>query len=111
MTNDLIALQPGDQVGRARDLLLSFGIHALPVMDGDDVVGIITSADLVDNWPEDTPVTDIMTPVPMFIDVAASIAEAAEVMVDRRIHHLLVSDETEIVGILSTFDLIATLAA
>lgn len=110
MTVDLIALVPGDRVGRARDLLLTLGIHALPVMDGNDALGIVTSTDLVDDWGEDESVTSIMTPAPTLIDVEASLSEAAELMVSHRIHHLLVSDSVEVVGILSSFDLLTALA-
>jgi len=111
MTVDLIALLPGDRVQRARDLLISVGIHALPVMEGNDVLGIVTSSDLIDDWPEDEVVSKIMTPVPTSIHVDASIGEAAELMVSKRMHHLLVSDSSEVIGILSSLDLVDALSS
>lgn len=110
MTVDLIAVQPDDRVQRARDLLLSLGINALPVMDGNEVLGIVTSTDLIDDWPEEELISTIMTPVPTSISVEASVAEAAETMVSNRIHHLLVDDDHEVIGILSSFDLLTALA-
>lgn len=110
MTVDLIAVQPDDRVQRARDLLLSLGINALPVMDGNDVLGIVTSTDLIDDWPEEEFISTIMTAVPTSISVEASVAEAAETMVSNRVHHLMVDDDHEVVGILSSFDLLAALA-
>lgn len=109
MTVDLVALLPTDRVGRARDTLLAVGVHALPVMEGNDVLGIVTSADLIDDWPEGDPVSSIMTPTPTSIHVDASISEAAETMIGQRIHHLLVSDDREIIGILSSLDLLGAL--
>lgn len=109
MTVDLIAVLPDDQVGRARDLLLTLGLHALPVMKGNDVLGIVTSTDLVDDWPDDELVSAAMTPVPTLINVAATPQEAAELMLSNRIHHLLVTDEVEVMGILSSFDLLEAL--
>ncbi len=109
MSPDLIALQPSDRVRRSRDLILSIGIHALPVMDGNSVVGIVTSSDLVDNWPEDELVETIMTKSPVSVDAAASLQEAAEAMVDGRMHHLLVESDGETVGILSSLDLLRAL--
>jgi CBS domain-containing protein len=109
MTVDLVALLPTDRVGRARDLLISIGIHALPVMEGNDVVGIVTSTDLVDDWEEDEPITTVMTPTPILISTEATIEEAADTMVANRTHHLLVSDDQEVVGILSSFDLLQAL--
>ncbi|MGF1598019.1 MAG: HPP family protein [Acidimicrobiales bacterium] len=109
MTVDLTALIPTDRVGRARDLQIALGIHALPVMDGNDVIGIVTSSDLIDEWPDDDPVTSIMTPTPTMIEAEASVQEAAELMVAERIHHLMVTDETGVIGILSSFDLLSAL--
>ena len=106
MTVDLIAVLPTDRVRRARDILISLGIHALPVMDGNDVMGIVTSTDLVDNWDEDELMTTVMTPTPILIDMGATIEDAAETMVANRTHHLLVTDAEEVTGIVSSFDLL-----
>ncbi len=109
MSADLIAVRPGDRVGRARELILSIGIHALPVMEGNAVVGIVTSSDLVDDWPEDAAVSTIMTRSILSVDVEASLQEAAEAMLNGRTHHLLVESSGETVGILSSLDLLQTL--
>ncbi len=106
MTQDLIALRPEDRVGRARDALLTLGIHALPVMVGNDVVGIVTSLDLVDDRPEDQPISTLMTKSPGAIDAEGGVREAAELMIERGLHHLLVESEGEVIGILSSLDLL-----
>lgn len=111
MTEDLVSLLPGDRVGRARDIMLSFGIHALLVMEGNDVLGIVTSTDLIDDWPEDEAVTTVMTPSPAGISDQASIREAAETMIRLRTHHLLVTDERDVIGIISSFDLLDALTS
>lgn len=110
MTADLTSIQSTERIGDARDLLVSRGIHALPVMSGDDVVGILTSSDLVDNWPEEDPINGIMTPSPMSIAIDAPLSEAAGLMVAERIHHLIVSDGDKVAGIISSFDLLKALA-
>ena len=109
MTSDLLKVKPGDLVDHARDLLLTIGIHALPVMDGNEVVGIVTSADLTEGWNGDEPVSAVMTRAPVTIDLGATIGEAAETMIGSRIHHLLVTDDAEVVGILSSLDLLRVL--
>ena len=106
MTTDLIALIPTDVLGRARHLLAMEGFHALPVMDGNDVLGIVTTADLARGDADDVAVTDVMTPTPTEISVEAAIADAAQLMVSSRIHHLLASDDREVVGIVSSLDLL-----
>jgi len=111
MTVDLISVLAHDRVGRARELLRSSGLHAVLVMDGNDVLGIVTSVDLVDDWTDDEMVLSAMSPGPTLIDTAATISEAAEMMLSQRVHHLVVSDEREVIGILSSFDLLEALVA
>lgn len=111
MTEDLLAVLPDDHLGRARDVMLSVGVHAVLVMDGNNVLGIVTSTDLIDNWPDDEPVATVMTPAPVSIDVEASVREAAELMLSGPTHHLVVLDGREVVGILSSFDLLEALTA
>lgn len=107
MTADLLAVGPTDRVGRARDLILSININALPVMDGNNVIGIITSSDLVDDWPEEEMVGNIMTRSPLAIGPETSLQEASEFMLERHVHHLLVEQGSETIGILSSLDLLA----
>ncbi|MGI9614979.1 MAG: CBS domain-containing protein [Acidimicrobiales bacterium] len=111
VTVDLVAVLPHDKAGRARDILLTLGVHAVPVMEGNDVLGIVTSADLVEEWPDDEPVSAVMTPAPTSLSVEASVAEAAELMLSHRIHHLLVTDDIEVMGIISSLDLLQALVA
>ncbi len=111
MTVDLVALLPTDRVERARSVLLTLGIHALPVMEGNNVVGIVTSTDLIDEWSEDEVITSVMTPTPTLIGVEATLQEAADVMLAERTHHLMVTDDTEVIGIVSTFDLLEALSS
>lgn len=110
MTADLITVRSGERIGRARDLVLGVGIHALPVMDdGGEVVGIVTSTDLVEEWPAIETVDTVMSRTVIEIDSGASVQEAAETMRAESIHHLLVVERGSTVGILSTFDLLKVL--
>lgn len=111
MTEDLIALGPDDRVGRARDLMLALGVHALPILDEERTVGIVTSTDLVDDWPEDTELAVVMSTVLLVIDRSAELAEAAETMLAHHVHHLVVMDSSETVGLVSSFDLLRALTA
>ncbi len=109
MTPDLLSLDQNDPISRARDLMLAFGINALPVMDDITVIGIVTSTDLVDDWPEDDAVSTIMSTAPYTIQIDASLSEAAGQMVQFRIHHLLVESDGVVAGILSSLDLLEAL--
>ena len=110
MTGDLLALRPVDTVARARQVLSSTGLHALPVIDGERTVGVVTLADCNDRSEEEV-VADVISRPPVTIDVGAGAAEAAALMRSELVHHLLVTDggSEETIGILSTFDLLALL--
>ncbi len=109
LTADLITINPDDSVSRARDLMLGLGFHGLPVVDGNNVVGIVTSADLVEEWPLGEPVATIMSRAVRLVDADAPVTVAAELMRNESIHHLVVMDENGIAGILTSFDLLAAL--
>ena len=47
MTQYPMQLDPDDTVGLAADIFLANRFHALPVVDGNDLVGIVTSHDLI----------------------------------------------------------------
>lgn len=109
LTADLVTIAPEDSVSRARDLMLGLGFHGLPVVEDDNVVGIVTSADLVEEWPQGEPVATIMSRSVRLVDSDAPVAVAAELMRNESIHHLVVMDQNGIAGILTSFDLLAAL--
>ena len=88
-------------------------VGALLVYEGDRLAGIVTERDylrrvtLQDRDERTTPVGEIMTPELVFVGPDASIEECMAVMTDRRIRHLpVVTDEREVVGIVSIGDVV-----
>ena len=110
MTDDLVTIEMTDTIGQARDLVLSLGINALPVLDGGKVAGILTSSDLADDWSEELPVTAAMTTPVHRIHPEATLRAAADQMLSCNVHHLIVEDRTRI-GIITSFDLLRALTA
>ncbi len=84
---------------------------AVAVLDGRDLVGIVSEHDVIAraicaNRPTtETAVRDVMTAEPCTIDVSASLAEAMRIMTDGDFRHLPVMLGTELVGILSMRDI------
>ena len=68
--------------------------------------GIVTSTDLMDEPRGDLEVADIMTEDVITVPQYDPVHVAARVMRNRGVHHLVVTHEGEIVGILSSFDLL-----
>ncbi len=47
MAHDIVGLAPDDTIGLAADLFLSREMHAAPVIDDGELIGIVTSHDLL----------------------------------------------------------------
>lgn len=111
MVGGVVSIGPAETIGRARELMLGLGIHGLPVVDGLGVViGFVTSSDLVEEWPQGEPVDTMMSKRVLSVDAGESVAAAARLMLDERIHHLLVTRVAAPAGVVSSFDMLAVLA-
>lgn len=112
MSTEVRTVSTTDAVGPVRDLLLGTGIHAVPVADETgEVVGIVTSWDLVEEWGPDQPVATVMSEHVSTVVPAALLVDAARAMRDGGIHHLVVVDEGGgVVGMVSSLDLLGELA-
>ncbi len=110
LTGDLVALRPVDTVARAREIIVESGLHALPILDGQRTVGVVTLADCEDHLDHEA-LGDVASGPPVTVDVAATVAEAAELMRTEHIHHLLVTERGsgETIGMLSSLDLLYVL--
>ena len=88
------------------------GIGALPVMDGDQLVGFFSERDysrkviLKGLRSRDTPVSAIMSTPVLTISPDASVQEALTIMTEKRIRHLPVTDDSGVIGVVSIGDLV-----
>jgi CBS domain-containing protein len=107
MAPKVVTLQRHHTVDHARGVMRRNGVHALPVVEPDaSVAGIVTSHDLASDLKGATPISKVMTrdvyTIPQYNDVH----HAARLMRNHRIHHVVVTHEKEVVGIVSSFDLL-----
>ncbi|MCP4327179.1 MAG: CBS domain-containing protein [Alphaproteobacteria bacterium] len=107
MAKKVITAQRHHSVEHVRNMMARNRIHAIPVVGPDDEpVGIVTSADLLGDHKEASPISGVMTDrvytVPAYNDVSV----AARIMRKHKIHHVVVSHEKRVVGIISSFDLL-----
>jgi len=109
MTADLITIGGAEPIERAADILGGVSVNALPVMNGNDVVGIVTPSDLVGQTPPGEPVSSVMSRNVRVVDINAPATEAARTMRSEAVHHLIAVDGATPVGIISTFDLLRVL--
>ena len=103
MTRDLPTVDPSTSIrDAARDMERS-GVRALPVCEGDRLAGILTDWDIVralasDGDPSALPVSSFMSTELVAAAPEATLDEAAELMADHEVHHLLVRDGDQLAG-------------
>ena len=107
MTESVVTVGRTSSVEEVRRLLEEHGIGAVPVVDQiGQLVGIISSTDLIQHVDPGLPVERVMTDrvhtVPKYEDVSI----AARVMRNQNIHRVVVTHEKKVVGVLSAFDLL-----
>ena len=112
MSRRVVCVSPETQTSIVRELLLERGMTGAPVVDAlGTVIGFISRADLLRNrWPAPpTTASQIMTPRPLTISEAASIAEASAVMALEGVHRLPVVNNAKsgkVVGVISAVDIL-----
>lgn len=93
--NDPITVSPATTVREVMELTHAKKISGVPVVDGDDLVGIVTSRDLRFELNLDEPVSSIMTPKERLVTVkeGASRGEVRKKLHENRIEKALVVDD------------------
>jgi CBS domain-containing protein len=115
MTNAAVTDQPDDTLAEAARKMWRQQTGSLLVLEGEDLVGIITERDVLKAVAtgaslQDTRVSELMTKDVMTVGPGTSLREAAKIMADRWFRHLPVVDGGKLVGIISQRDLAGVLA-
>lgn len=107
MVKSVVVASPDETVEQVRHRMWGNNIHALPVVnESGEAVGILTASDLVLERPGETPVSQIMTTPVYTVPQYNGAHIAARIMRNHRLHHVVVTHEKEVVGIISSFDLL-----
>lgn len=110
--NDVYSIEPDATVFDAITLMAEKEIGALLVMNGGELVGILSERDyarkviLKGKSSRDTAVRDIMTSRVLCIAPDRSVDECMAVMTENRIRHLPVLEESNVIGVVSLGDLV-----
>lgn len=107
MHKSVVTTVPHKSLGHVRDIMKKNGISSVAVVNSDnEPVGIITTSDLAKGHDEGTPISKIMPEHVYTVPAYNSVHIAARIMRNHHIHHVVVTHEHEIVGIVSSFDLL-----
>jgi len=115
MTVSPVTVAPGDSLAAARELFESTRMHHVPVVDGEQLVGILSASDFLKlhllkdrNVPLDkAKVRQLMQANPVVISFDAKLRDAAEKLLEGEFHALPVIDaDGAVKGIITTSDLV-----
>jgi CBS domain-containing protein len=111
--HELFTAQAEESLDVAADRMSWHQVGALPVLEGQHLVGIITERDVVAAIadgadPATTRVADYMTDRPVTVGSDEDVQVAARRMAELGVRHLPVVDGGRLVGVLSMRDLLAS---
>ena len=114
---DVWSIHPQGSVYEAIEVMADKGVGALLVMKNDQLVGIISERDyarkviLKGKSSKKTSVSDIMTKDVLFAQPQQGVEECMALMTDKRIRHLPVIENKQVIGMISLGDLVKTIIA
>ncbi len=109
MTNDVESCTLLDNVYEVALKMKQLNVGAIPIVDKEQLVGMITDRDIVirgvaEKHPGSTKVEDIMSNNLITISADATSKEAAKLMAEHQIRRLPVVEEGKLIGIVSLGD-------
>ena len=126
MTTDLTTVHDGQPVSTLRPIFEEQNIHHIPVVSGENLIGIVTSNDFMrvsfgefgnqdgkglDNILDHTyKMHDVMNNNPVTVPADGTIRDAARLLGSHSFHALPVVEGEKLVGLVTSTDLIQYLA-
>ncbi|MBI4955847.1 MAG: CBS domain-containing protein [Myxococcales bacterium] len=110
MSEAVGVIEESATAGEAKTILVDLEVTGAPVVRGEQVLGVVSRADLL-RADDATPVTEIMSDPVYAVRPGDSLALAVRLMVKQRIHRVVVVNEAgELRGILTALDALAAVA-
>ncbi|MFP4028329.1 MAG: CBS domain-containing protein [Candidatus Brocadiia bacterium] len=111
VTKRLIGVECESSVQDAAQRMVEFNISSIAVIENGDIVGLFTDGDIKERVVAkgkgaQTSVCDVMTRDLVTSDIGTPVKDVLRIMAEKNIKHVLVTDNEEIVGIMTFRDLI-----
>ena len=122
MSTNLVTVHHGEAISKVRKIMQETGVHHVPVVSGQDLVGLISWSDILrlsfsDAFNTDERAVDatldhsmtleqVMAREPVTIQETGKIREAAEILSNGDFHALPVVSGKKLVGMVTSTDLI-----
>ena len=110
--SDVWTVTPDASVYEALEIMSDKNVGALVVLDGDELVGILSERDyarkviLLSRGSRETAVSEIMSEHPITVAPSTTTAECMRLMTEHRFRHLPVMHGTRVIGVISIGDVV-----
>jgi CBS domain-containing protein len=111
----IFALTPNHMVIEALELMAKENIGAVMIMEGDHLVGIFSERDyarkgiIQGRKAKSTPVTEVMTHNVFTVTPSMTMDDCMQLFSDKRIRHLPVIEDNNVLGMLSIGDIVSAI--
>ncbi|WP_395744549.1 CBS domain-containing protein [Prosthecobacter sp.] len=121
MSRQVITAHHGDPISKVRGLMREHGVHHIPVVNGDQLIGIVSWSDILrvsfgDAFHTDERTVDatldhtltleeVMQRDPVTLPETATVRDAAELLATGRFHAVPVVSGTKLVGMVTSTDI------
>jgi predicted transcriptional regulator len=112
VTRDIISAESNVSVSEVGSIMIKNNIGAVIITKNEKPVGIITEVDIIKRCcidrvcSEDLKAKEIMASPLITIEADAAIGEAAKIMSDKDIRRLLVTENEQVIGIITEKDVL-----
>lgn len=110
MTRDVKTLNSNDLISKAATMMEQINVGAIPVVENNKIIGIVTDRDIVlrnvsKGNVQNQKVSQVMTTNIISVSPDADVHEAANIMAQKQIRRLPVVEDGNLVGIVSIGDM------
>ncbi|HQU58218.1 MAG: CBS domain-containing protein [Phaeodactylibacter sp.] len=111
MVSPVVATTVESDVAYVRELMERKGVSCIPIVGpAGEVKGIITTDDIIGLPDESLNATEVMARQVFAVAPTDSVQAAAQEMLSRNVHHLVVMDNGKLAGMLSSLDFVRMVA-
>jgi len=114
MQREVCTVGMDDSVAEIEKLFATRKLSWAPVIDADrTAIGVVSAADLLQfhalgRDPLAVPAWQLCHYKPITVGVDTTVSEVARLMVDRHVHHVVVTERDGIAGVVSSLDFVRT---
>ena len=111
MISPVVITQRKVTIANLKDRLARKGINAVPVLEDDgNIAGIVSASDLMNVHDESLHAEDVMSDRVHILLRNNQVKDAAKMMVKHGVHHLVVMENGNVIGMVSSMDIIKVYA-